>query len=483
MSATGPIDQNPTAPHPGASEDPDSRVIPRFAPVPEGRAKKRYVIVGTGHRSGMYVDALIHAQAEVGEIVAWVDPNNTRIGYYDDLVREELGLAAGLPRYAPEDLERAITENRADAVVITSPDLWHAGLASRALATGANVIVEKPLTTTAEGCRSIADAVGEYGGDVLMTFNYRYAPRNSTLREVIRSGAIGDVTSVHFEWALDTVHGADYFRRWHRERKNSGTLLIHKAAHHFDLVNWWIADSPVRVFASAGLRFYGDENARRRGMGERPERGTGAEGDPFSLDLHSDPRLEALYLNAEHEDGYRRDQDPFAPGVTIYDNMSVLVDYSRGATMSYSLNAHSPWEGYRVTVNGTEGRAELEVVERGAVLLDTEGNAVLDPSATPVEQQADQVRPERDRLVVQRHWQPAHEVEIPAGIGGHGGGDQIMLMDVFRADLRLEEDPLGRAADWVDGVRAVAVGIAANESIATGNAVTIADLNLGVELG
>ena len=66
-------------------------------------------------------------------------------------------------------------------------------------------------------------------------------------------------------------------------------------------------------------------------MGPRPERGTGAVGDPFSLDLRGDPRLAALYLDAEHHDGYRRDQDPFAPGVTIEDNMVVLVDYRRGA--------------------------------------------------------------------------------------------------------------------------------------------------------
>ena len=49
---------------------------------------------------------------------------------------------------------------------------------------------------------------------------------------------------MHFEWALDTVHGADYFRRWHREKKNSGGLLVHKSSHHFDLVNWWLGDVP-----------------------------------------------------------------------------------------------------------------------------------------------------------------------------------------------------------------------------------------------
>ncbi|TDC63666.1 gfo/Idh/MocA family oxidoreductase, partial [Streptomyces hainanensis] len=76
----------------------------------------------------------------------------------------------------------------------------------------------------------------------------------------------------------------------------------------------------------------------------------------------------------------------------------------------------------------------------------------------------------------------AREVPIPAGIGGHGGGDAILLMDVFRRDLRLAPDPLARAADYLDGVRAVAVGIAANQSMRTGQPVQVKELELGVDL-
>ena len=60
------------------------------------------------------------------------------------------------------------------------------------------------------------------------------------------SGVIGDVLSVDFHWMLDTHHGADYFRRWHRNKQNSGGLMVHKATHHFDLVNWWLSSVPER---------------------------------------------------------------------------------------------------------------------------------------------------------------------------------------------------------------------------------------------
>lgn len=445
-------------------------------------ARERYALIGTGSRAGMYLGAMTGTVLgaehvpDLAELVAWSDANPGRLDVYEREV-----VAAGHPvpkRYAPDDLERMIVDERVDRVIITTPDFTHADYIVRSLHAGADVVVEKPLTIDAESVRRIGDAIAETGRDVITTFNYRYSPRNSTLRRVIADGRIGRVTSVHFEWALDTVHGADYFRRWHRDKKNSGGLFIHKASHHFDLVNWWIQATPVRVFASGGLRFYGAENAAARGLGERPERGTGASGDPFALDLAADARLKELYLDQEHHDGYLRDRDVFDPGITIEDNLAALVDYDTGATMSYSLNAHAPWEGYRVTVNGTEGRAELEVVERGAVLIGEDGRVVVDPSMHPDASQVDLLRPDGERLIVQRHWESAQEVEIPEGIGSHGGGDAYLLDHVFNRVA--VDEPLDRVAGYAEGVKAVSVGIAGNRSLETGLPVVIAELGLGI---
>ncbi|WP_447925786.1 Gfo/Idh/MocA family protein [Georgenia muralis] len=438
---------------------------------------RRYAVAGTGHRAQMYIDAMVGDHAEVAELVAWCEPNPGRAAYYDEVIG-----AAGrkpLPRYEPSQLEEMVHEHQIETVVITAPDHTHADLVTRAMDAGADVVVEKPLTIDAEGCKKITAGAERTGRNVVMTFNYRYSPRNSALKEVIASGRIGEVTSVHFEWALDTVHGADYFRRWHREKALSGGLLVHKSSHHFDLVNWWLDDAPERVYARGRLAFYGDQGAGAAQAGPRPARGVDAEpGDRWSLDMRQDERLRRLYLDAEGYDGYHRDQDVFAPGITIEDNMAVIVDYRGGALLTYSLNAHAPWEGYKVTVNGTKGRAELEVVERGSVEFDASGRAVLDPSAREAES-ADVLRPKGERLIVQNHWERAQEVEIPMGEGSHGGGDRILLSDVFRGP---GEDPLGRPAGYVDGVRAVAVGIAANESIRTGLPVVVDDLELGVEL-
>lgn len=436
--------------------------------------RHRYALVGVGSRAQMYLDAIAGPHAGAAELVAWSDPNPGRLDW--SLARVP---TLGDPvRFDASALASVIAEQRVDRVLVTSPDSTHTEYIVAALDAGADVVVEKPLTTTEHGVRAIAEATARTGRSVTVTFNYRYAPRNTALKQLLASGELGRVTSVHFEWVLDTAHGADYFRRWHRAKANSGGLLVHKSTHHFDLVNWWLDSLPTRVFASGGLRFYGASAAAERGLGRRPERGTTDSPlrDGFSLDLRRDDTLRGLYYEQESHDGYLRDRDVFDPGITIEDNLALVVDYAAGTTMSYALNAHSPWEGYTVFVNGTKGRAELTVVERGAVLLDADGHAVVDPSARPDDVTHEEARPVGERLVLQNHFGTAREVPIPEGDGGHGGGDALLLAEVFEGPTG---DPLGRAATWTDGIRSVVVGLSGNRSLETGQAVRPLDLDLG----
>src|SRR5690606_8337033 len=303
-----------------------------------------------------------------GEIVAWVEPNPVRAAAYEARVAAALG--GTRPVHHPDDLEKALDEQAVDRVIVTSVDRTHADLVTRALRAGADVVVEKPIAAHPEQARQIVDAVAETGSDLVTTFNYRYSPRNSALREVVASGEIGRVLSVHFDWALDTVHGADYFRRWHREKINNGGLLVHKSSHHFDLVNWWIDGVPQRVFASGGRRFYGDDGAHQTGYAPtEAERALTRRGiDPWALSVEKNEWLSTLYgPEAQAVDGYVRNRSVFDPGITTEDTLGLVVEYAGGAVLTYSLTAHSPWEGYRVVVNGTRGRAELEVVEHGSV--------------------------------------------------------------------------------------------------------------------
>ncbi|MFJ8358164.1 Gfo/Idh/MocA family protein [Streptomyces sp. NPDC093984] len=426
--------------------------------------RRRAAVVGLGARARLFVEALSGPYADRIELAGFCDVNAHRMAVHNDWITADHPGRPPLPAYGAEDFELMLRRERIDLVVVCSVDRTHDHYIVAALEAGCDVVTEKPMTTDAERARRILDTRRRTGREIRVAFNYRYNPVHSTVRELLAAGEIGEVGSVHFEWLLDLRHGADYFRRWHREKANSGGLMVHKATHHFDLVNWWLGSRPETVFAQGGLFFYGDEAGRRRGLARPYRRAHGspaADGDPFALRLADSPVLSALYLDGEREDGYHRDQNVFGPGVTIEDDMAVLVRYASGATLTYHLTAYAPWEGYRIAFNGSEGRLELLVEESTWSPRGTR-DGVTGPVLHGAETDA---RAGRTELLLRRFWERPRELKVATGEGGHGGGDVRMLADLFGERA---EDPLGRAADATDGARSLVTGLAANRSFETG---------------
>jgi predicted dehydrogenase len=439
--------------------------VDRVVGMPAG-ARHRYAIVGTGGRAAMYVDATCGTYAESSELVGLCDPSTTRMRFHNERLAHKFGLEHR-PEYDPRDFERMLREQRPDTVIVTTLDAHHDDYIVRAMDVGSDVLTEKPMTTDATKARAIFDAIERTGRSLRVAFNYRYAPGYTALRKVIADGLIGTPMLVDFHWMLDTSHGADYFRRWHRQKINSGGLLVHKATHHFDLVNWWIDAWPEEVFARGGLRFYGPESAASRGESYSYDRYTDvpeAEGDPFALSLRSHRGLQGLYLDAEEETGYVRDQNVFAPGITIEDTMAVTARYRTGTLLSYSLVAYSPWEGLRVAITGDKGRVEL-YERHGSHIIAGQGIEEL---------AAAQARGAEQSLRLFPMFGVPTDVEIPRARGDHGGGDAVMLDHLFSPSP--PPDPYHRAASHLDGAASVLVGISANESMRTGQAVRCDDL-------
>ncbi|MFA7159644.1 MAG: Gfo/Idh/MocA family oxidoreductase, partial [Kiritimatiellia bacterium] len=217
--------------------------------------RKKYVHVGMGGRAMMYTDAIYGKMSKYAELVGICDNNPGRLRFANERIRNEFK-GAPVPEYADTAFDRMIREQKPDEVIVTTKDCFHDKYIIRAMELGCDVITEKPMTIDNKKCQAIVDAAKRTGRKVRVTFNYRYSPPRTQVKEMLMGGAIGRVLSVDFQWLLNTRHGADYFRRWHREKKNSGGLMVHKATHHFDLVNWWISASPVEVFAMGARRFY-----------------------------------------------------------------------------------------------------------------------------------------------------------------------------------------------------------------------------------
>jgi predicted dehydrogenase len=256
-----------------------------------------------------------------------------------------------------------LVATRPETLIVCTRDDTHAEIIVTALEAGVDVITEKPMATTAEMCRRILDAERSTGRRVDVTFNYRYSPTATRLKELLLSGAIGDVASVDFHWYLDVEHGADYFRRWHAFEAHSGTLFVHKATHHFDLLTWYLASDPKEVFARGTLRHYGRMGPFR---GPRCRICEHAAVCDFHIDIGNDPWLDMLYEAPSREDGYFRDGCVFREEIDIPDTMSAAILYENGVQVSYSLNTFMPIEGHHIAFNGTRGRIELRQYDRQA---------------------------------------------------------------------------------------------------------------------
>ncbi len=425
-------------------------------------SKRRFVNVGLGSRSRMYLGALTKTFREGNELVGLCDINPGRL----ELAAKTVAADGVRPRtFLAADFDRVIAELKPDAVIVTTPDATHDDYIVRALDAGCDAITEKPLTTTPEKAQRIVDACKRNSRHVRVLFNYRYSPPRTQVKDLLMSNAIGDVLSVDFHWLLNTVHGADYFRRWHSQKAMSGGLMVHKATHHFDLVNWWLGSEPERVLAYGKREFYTPAMAKRMGLKSHHERcHTCPEkrACAFQLDLAANPGNKALYLDNEHYDGYYRDRCVFRPDIDIEDTMNVIVSYKSGATLSYSLNACNAWEGYTIAFNGTKGRIEHQITEQMAAAVSTLGYGV-----------------EEDRVqtrVIPLRGAP-QDIKPWTGTGGHGGGDELMLRELFG---KAEPDKYKRAADERSGLYSILIGAAANKCFTSGQAVNIADLVTGL---
>ena len=400
----------------------------------------------------MFAQPLLEDYADVAELVAFCDTNTHR-----------LDLAAQLlPRFIPTytQFERLLAAAQPAVVIVCSVDATHHEYIIAALEAGCDVITEKPMTTTAENVRAILEAEQRTGRSVRVSFNARYGAPTEAIYRLLREGAIGQIISADYAEFLDTSHGADYFRRWHRRKENSAGLLVHKASHHFDQLNWWIGAEPETVHALGDLRFYGPTRDQR---GERCLTCAHTQSCEFYLDLAADEKLNALYLQGESLDGYYRDRCVFGDDIDIEDTITASIRYANGVLVTYSLNAYLPIEGQRIGFNGSEGRLEVDLVDRrhGPNAKGRVGIYPLDVAP------AIHVYP--------RLGQP-YEVPVEERSGGHGGADQRIREHLFRPGV---PDPLNQKAGAWAGAMSVLIGVAANQSIATGQPVTVPSLLSG----
>ncbi|MDF2723923.1 MAG: oxidoreductase domain protein [Paenibacillus sp.] len=399
---------------------------------------KRIAIAGTGARARVLGLPLAEQFAGEVELVGMYDQNMSRAR----LFAKECG---DVPIYS--DFDEMLRDSEAELILVTTMDSTHDAYIIRALEAGRDVISEKPMTTDHLKCQAILDAERRTGRKIKVAFNCRYMPYMARVKQLLADGAIGEVLSVDYNWYLDTNHGAQYFRRWHRHMRNSGGLLVHKSTHHFDLANWWLNDEPEEVSAFGDLRYFGPTREER---GERCLTCSHKQTCEYYFDITRGSFNNDYFYRSEAEDGYIRDRCVFGDDIDIYDTMSVHVRYRKGAILNYSLVAHSPYKNWTATFNGTEGR-----LEAGEYYTGSRANEPM--------QQIHIYNRKGEKIVS----------EAKKADGSHGGSDdRIRRMFVEEGGA----DPLEQSADSWAGAVSLLVGAAANLSIKEQRKVLIREL-------
>lgn len=437
-----------------------STAVPLHAFSFEKTKKLKIALVGTGIRGiTFWGKRLLDEYSEILEFVGLSDINPSRLEYGKTYI------GASCPTFT--SFEKMVSTTKPDLIIVTTKDSTHHQFIIKGLEMGCDVLTEKPLTIDEVKCQQILDAERASSKNLIVGFNYRWSPYATKIKDLLSKKTIGNLVSVDFNWYLNTYHGASYFRRWHGEMESSGSLWVHKATHHFDLLNWWINSEPHEVFAYGDLEYYG-ENGSFRGSNCRTC--DHKEKCDFYWDINSDEFAKKLYVDHEHEDGYIRDNCLFRKDINIYDKMSAQVKYTDNTVLNYSLTTYSPFEGWRVAFNGTEGRIEawldipyyenqsIDEAEKHASEMDQNGGEVITQKP----------------LIVHKLWKEFETVQVGMEKSGHGGGDKRLHDKIF---INPEiPDPFGRTAGVRDGAMSILIGIAARKSIQSGVPVKISQL-------
>lgn len=396
----------------------------------------RIGLIGAGGR-GINCFGKLLAARDDAQLVAVAEPNELRSG--------AASLRLGHEFQSYSSAEAMLQSEQLDGVIVTTPDYLHADCVVAALQAGVpHVLVDKPLATTVEGCLRVTRTIQETAGHVAIGFNMRHLPFIAKVKELIDDGAVGELMLIENREFYDG--GRTYMARWNRRYEFSGGLWVHKGTHDFDVFNWWNSKgNPIRVSASAGINALREDKIPfvvQDDVPVGPNCSSCAYGGicpDFALPVGG-PQL--FNTQTSEVDGYVQDLCVFLSDKDTHDNGIALVEYDNNVRASHM----------ECFVCNFTDRSYTIVGDRGTLM----GNLA---NPTQIE-----LRP---------RW--GQNIFIPVEVAGkdeHGGADPLLLDNFIAA---IKNDTPG-SSTVRDGIRAVAVGQAAELSWRNHRMVEIAEL-------
>lgn len=254
----------------------------------------------------------------------------------------------------------------ADAVVISLPDRLHYPSCVKALSKGYHVLLEKPIGCTWGECLAIKKAQMDAKKLVLTGYVLRFAPFYKKLREVVASGCIGELTSVHHLAAISYGKSSHAYCRgnWSVEAKGTG-MLVNKCTHDFDLIEWWTKGKTVKKISSFGSLFHWRPENRPEGAADRCQNCPADVREKCAFDAYKIyyDRTDLRYHFADESDEAILKMIETSPyGRCVYacgndsvDHQTVLMEYEGGLTIILEMESYSQQRTRITHFYGTRG--------------------------------------------------------------------------------------------------------------------------------
>lgn len=311
-----------------------------------------------------------------------------------------------------------VNRSDVDAIAVCSPDNFHEEHALAVLNAGKHLFLEKPMAITTDGCDRILEAWAKSGKRMMIGFNMRYMNMFRTMKEIVDSGAIGEIKAV---WVRHFVgRGGDfYYHDWHANRQNTNSLLLQKGSHDIDMIHWITGCYTQKVAAFGSLDFFGGDKS-----------------NVLTCDVCDEVRS-----CTEAQPSSPRKQCAFRQEVNVEDNQMMIMQLEGGIQASYMQCHFAPDYHRNYTFIGTEGRLENFEPEMRIVVKTRRSGT--------------------ERELADR------EYIVKPAFGTHDGADPVICRDFVEMVLDGKE-PI---ATPIAGRMSVAVGCSGAESMRNGGRV------------
>ena len=370
------------------------------------------VVAGFGMRGKTY-SHFIQKLSENTEIVALAEPIELR--------REAAKVHRNLPdsKLYNDWREIAAQPKMADFAVITLQDRGHHEAALAFIDKGYDILIEKPMASTARECKEITEAAEKKGVKVIVCHVLRFTKFYCKIKDIIDEGTLGEIISMECKECVGNVHQSHSYVRgnWRREDESTSMLLA-KSCHDMDLIQWLLDKKCKKVQSFGSLTYFRPENKPEGAPARCIDGCPHADTCPYNaMKLYYEDKNNLWFRGVATLDMFAPSDEAVEKALRegqygrcvfdcdndVVDHQVVNLEFEGGCTVSFSMNAFNKG-GRSIHIFGTKGEL-IGDMKTGMLKLysfDTKQHTEIDTKATGV-----------------------------TIVSGHGGGDEGIIRDLI----------------------------------------------------